>query len=307
MEDRHFGQLLHPVLRRVLHDLGDETGKTGVDREELALVQEVVVGRVGDLDVLELGVALVDLPGEVAHLAAHRSPRPDEHRHHRHRPHGLEAELLLGHVVGHDADGPVGNLDTGDHGGAPDHGVLAELASDGADLLGGDVGDRGRPLRGVLIDVLLEQLECRAHFLVVDDERPFERRIGRVGQESCGARFGVPHHRYLFFLAVLVLHCGAHERPVGLDEVAGVGVALEIGLVDEAVGDQLVAQRQGKGQVGAGLDGQPVVGEGAGRAQAGVDVDDLLALVTGIQHVTRPGQPAVLVSTGGGDVPPPRQ
>ena len=211
---------------------------------------------------------------------------------------------MLGNVVGHDGDGPVGHRNAVHLDGTADHGVLAQFPRHPADVPGLEVAGLGCPLGGVLGHVLLEDLERRFDLGSVHRELTFQGGLHAfhiVGHRRlCGL---VPHQGLALFL--LFARFGPQESAIFPDQEGGVGVRLEIVPVHGALLDQSVAQSQGQSQVGGWSDGQPLIGEMGGASAPGVDGHNLHPPLLGLDELVGPHDPAALVAASVADVPAP--
>ncbi|MBV6477134.1 MAG: hypothetical protein MOGDAGHF_02816 [Rhodocyclaceae bacterium] len=163
----------------------------------------------------------------------------------------------------------------------------AHLVGEALDRRGGNAGEALGPLRRVVLDALLQELEGRLHRRAVGEPEFAE-------QEGIAA-FGVGDHRLVggavppqlvlrIEAALLLRHLGAQEHAelvallVEVHQLAGVGVAHQEVAVVEALGDDLVDDRQQQCAVGARADRHPLVGDGRVAGAHRVDRDEAAAV-----------------------------
>ena len=190
--------------------------------------------------------------------------RDAAHRVHRHRAAG-HGRVALAAEVGPGAGKRDRALE----------GDLGELGGEAADGVGRDAAGRGDGLggeRGVEVGVG-DQLEHRLGMGGAEVEAAGERGLQarRVGGRGA-MLLAVPGER----TAAAVAQDGAvaGRARVAVDEMGGVGPAQQVVEVDLAGGEEQVDEGEDQEAVGAGGDGDPLVGDGAVAGADRVDRDD---------------------------------
>ena len=162
----------------------------------------------------------------------------------------------------------------------------AQLMGQAADGGGGDAGEAGGPLGGVVRYPVHQQLEGGLdRGAVLQGVAAQQARLDPGGVGADGADLRVPPQLVLRIeAALLVVHGEAAEQAVVVaagvidHQLGGVGVLDEKVAVVEAEGEDLVDQGQQQGAVGAGLDRHPLVRHRRVAGADGVDGDEAPAL-----------------------------
>ncbi len=164
----------------------------------------------------------------------------------------------------------------------------AHFMGDAADGRGVDAGDLRRPLRRVVLEPLLQQLEGRRHLVTVGQGEVSEQvRIGALAvRNHLPIGVAVPPVLVLRIEAArLKLEaCIPDEKAevagvlVDADQFAGVGVAHQKLAVEQAETDDLVGERKQQRTVGAGPDRHPLVGDSRIAGAHRIDGDEAPAI-----------------------------
>ncbi len=269
---------IRALVQEVRHVEPNEVAANGVvvhsalvDERALHHVRRILAG-VGPFVVEELGRCLaghrlVGLRaagmGRAAAVHAH-IPR---HR----RQHGHRAERLVG-VVG--ALHALAHADT--------CGLrLAVLAGKGLDDVHRHARQLAGALQGILGRPLLQMHEGRLHGHAVSVEGTLDGCFHALGVGGHGlAGRGIPHHVGIALAAQVLPVVVAHEQTAA----AVLGEEL---LIVAVVGDDPVDHAERERRVAAGADGNPLVGDGGGRGEARINVDDLRTALAGAHNVAQ--------------------
>ena len=101
MNNQYLGDIVHTVLFRLYHGLGIHAGQSGINREELAVLEVDVARLVLDLNIFQSRKVGMYLSVGVNPQSAHRFDGAEQHENDAGGAESLETVLLLGYMVGH--------------------------------------------------------------------------------------------------------------------------------------------------------------------------------------------------------------
>ena len=168
-------------------------------------------------------------------------------------------------------------------------GRVAHLKRQRPDTLGVNAGDGRRPLRRAACHPLAQQLERGRHPGTVGQRVvPLQGRVATVGNALgvgvLGAAAGQVPHQFVVRVAAVARRAPGRVWVKGKQALARaivqhhqlrrVGETLEESVVDQVLRDQLVQQRHEQRAVGAGLDRNPLIGNGRVAGAHRVDGDE---------------------------------